>query len=147
MKIRNALFENPQYLETMNKIHGSQQLSVTEAFHVNRLFKQIAELQTEYHELKQTVLEKYGEKSENEDPVKGIEYHISPGENMKKFTKDMNELLIIEHDLEIDKLSFPSGIDNGISVKDMDVLDLFFDFGFLGDPADPAEKATQNSKS
>ena len=42
----------------------------------------------------------------------------------------MNDLLNIEHDLEIEKLSFPSKINEGITVIDIDILNIFFDFGF-----------------
>ena len=36
MKIRNSLFENTQYFETIGKIHKSDQLSVMDAYRINR---------------------------------------------------------------------------------------------------------------
>ena len=44
MKIRNSLFENNQYFETIGKIHSSDQLSVMDAYRVNRLVKKLNEL-------------------------------------------------------------------------------------------------------
>ena len=58
MKIKNALFESGQYIETMNKIHQSRQLSVMDAYRINRLIKQVNELQAEYTTLKTGLLEK-----------------------------------------------------------------------------------------
>ena len=52
MKIRNTLFENNQYFETISKIHSSDKLSVMDAYRVNRLVKKLNELNTEYSELK-----------------------------------------------------------------------------------------------
>ena len=141
MKIRNALFESGQYITTMNKIHQSRQLSVMDAYRINRLIKQVNELQTEYVTLKSGLLEKHGEKIPAEDgydpnlppteqEAKGEMYRIEEGKTRDEFLKEMTELVNIEHDLGIDKLIFPSKIDDDITVADMDVLDIFFDFGF-----------------
>ena len=56
MKINNALFESGQYIETMSKIHQSRQLTVMDAYRINRLIKQVTELQTEYATLKSGLL-------------------------------------------------------------------------------------------
>ena len=44
MKIRNSLFENSQYLETIVKIHKSDQLGVMDAYRINRLVKKLDEI-------------------------------------------------------------------------------------------------------
>ena len=143
MKIKNSLFESPQYVNTMNKIHGSHQLTVMDAYRINRLIKQLSELQSEYQELKKGLLETHGEPgteedSENPSVQPGDQYYTVPNENRKDFLKEMGDLLNIEHDLGIEKIPFPSKIDDGILVADMDVLDIFFDFGF----DDPVESTT-----
>mgnify|MGYP001212598310 CR=1 FL=1 len=66
MKIRNSLFENKQYFETINKIHSSDQLSVMDAYRVNRLVKKLNELNKEYSELKSKLLTQYGKPGEEE---------------------------------------------------------------------------------
>ena len=139
MKIKNSLFESVQYNESMTKIHQSPKLSVMDAYRINRLVKNINELQTEYNGLKETLLEKFGEKIENslvtdegvsEDPeTTTTTFQIQP-EKREEFIKEMNELLAIEHDLETERLPFPQKIDEGITVGDIDVLNIFFDFGF-----------------
>ncbi len=56
MKIRNILFENKQYFETIGKIHESDKLSVMDAYRINRLVKKLNELNTEYDELEKETL-------------------------------------------------------------------------------------------
>ena len=138
MKITNSLFETNQYIESMTKVHQSPKLSVMDAYRINRLVKSINELNTEYNELKKGILTKFGEVVPPEEattpaPVEGIasqeEWRVLPG-NQEEFLKEMQELLSIEHDLETERLPFPSKIDEGITVSDIDVLNIFFDFGF-----------------
>jgi hypothetical protein len=43
----------------------------------------------------------------------------------------MNDLLSIEHDLEMEILSWPSKIKDGFSSKDLNTLELFFDLSGL----------------
>ena len=47
MKIKNRLFENKQYFVTIGKIHTSDQLSVMNAYRINRLVKKLNEIQEE----------------------------------------------------------------------------------------------------
>ena len=60
MKIKNAIFENKQYFETIGKIHASDQLSVMDAYRINRLVKKLNELQEEYSELKKKIFDQHG---------------------------------------------------------------------------------------
>ncbi|SVB74381.1 uncharacterized protein METZ01_LOCUS227235, partial [marine metagenome] len=60
MKIKNVIFENKQYFETIGKIHSSDQLSVMDAYRINRLVKKLNELNTEYDELKKKIFTQYG---------------------------------------------------------------------------------------
>ena len=66
MKIRNSLFENKQYFETIGKIHSSDQLSVMDAYRINRLVKKLNELNEEYMELKNKILTQHGTPGEKE---------------------------------------------------------------------------------
>ena len=125
MKIRNTLFENKQYFETIGKIHSSDQLSVMDAYRINRLVKKLNELNQEYIELKNKLLTQFGTPGEKEGEF------IVEGENRVSFTKEMNDLLSIEHDLETETLSWPSKIKDGFSAKDLNTLELFFDLSEL----------------
>ena len=78
MKIRNTLFENKQYFETIGKIHSSDKLSVMDAYRINRLVKKLNELNTEYFELKNKLLEHYGTPGEKEGT------HVVEKENRKE---------------------------------------------------------------
>ena len=66
MKIRNSLFENKQYFETIGKIHSSDKLSVMDAYRINRLVKKLNELNAEYSELKNKLLTQHGTPGEEE---------------------------------------------------------------------------------
>ena len=100
MKIRNSLFENNQYFETISKIHSSDKLSVMDAYRVNRLVKKLNELNAEYTELKKGLLEKFGTAGEEEGQF------VVEGDNKEPFMNEMNDLLNIEHDLETETLPY-----------------------------------------
>ena len=113
----------------MNKIHTSDKLTVLDAYRINRLIKQLQSLSEEYIELKTNLLKKFGNPDSGKEQS-GEKIYTVEEKNQKEFSKEMNDLLNIEHDLEIEKLSFPSKIDEGITVIDIDILNIFFDFGF-----------------
>ena len=128
MKIRNTLFENKQYFETIEKIHSSDQLSVMDAYRINRLVKKLNELNVEYTELKSKLLEQFGTPGEEEGQF-AVE-----GENKEPFMKEMNDLIGIEHDLETEMLSWPQKIEDGFSAADLNVLEMFFNMDELEEP-------------
>ena len=132
MKIKNAIFENKQYFETIGKIHKSDQLSVMDAYRINRLVKKMNELQEEYSELKKKILTQHGTPGKEKGTVE-----IST-ENREEFNKEYNELINIEHDLETEKLNFPKKIEDGFSSADLTVLETFFDLSGLEEK--PTEK-------
>ena len=145
MKIRNTLFENKQYFETIGKIHSSDQLSVMDAYRINRLVKILNELNTEYSELKKKLLDQFGTPGEEEGQF-AIE-----GDQREPFTKEMNDLLNIEHDLETEMLAFPSKLEDGFSAADLNIVEMFFDLSGLEenpkedepDITTPTEKETE----
>ena len=146
MKIKNVIFENKQYFETIGKIHQSDQLSVMDAYRINRLVKKLNELNTEYVELKKKIFEQYGTPGETEGT-----YQIGL-ENREAFAGEYNDLISIEHDLETEMLTFPSKLENGISAADLNIMEMFFDLSGLEekektkdepDITTPTEKETE----
>ena len=125
MKIKNLIFEKKQYFVTIEKIHSSDQLSVMDAYRVNRLVRKLTELNEEFQELKQKILTQYGTPGEKEKT-----YEIS-AENRESFNAEYNELIDIEHDLEDEKLPFPKKIEDGFSATDLNILETFFDLSGL----------------
>ena len=125
MKIKNSLFENKQYFETIGKIHESDKLSVMDAYHINRLVKKLNELNDEYTELKKKILSQYGTPGKEEGTVQ-IE-----AENREAFAGEYNDLIGIEHDLETEMLVFPSKLEDGFSAADLGIMELFFDMSTL----------------
>jgi hypothetical protein len=125
MKIKNLIFENKQYFETIGKIHRSDQLSVMDAYRVNRLVKKLNELQEEFSELKKRILSQHGTPNEEEGTV------VISKKNRGEFNTEYNELINIEHDLKIEKLNFPKKIEDGFSATDLNILETFFDLSGL----------------
>ena len=125
MKIKNRLFENKQYFVTIGKIHTSDQLSVVDAYRINRLVKKLSELQEEFSELKKRILSQHGTLNEEEGTV------VISKENREEFNAEYKELADIEHDLETEKLTFPKKIEDGFSAADLTILELFFDLSGL----------------
>ena len=140
MKIRNTLFENTQYFETIGKIHKSDQLSVMDAYRINRLVKKLNELNEEYSELKKKLLDQFGTPGEEEGQFK-VE-----GDNQEPFMKEMNDLINIEHDLETETLAFPSKLEDGFSAADLNVMEMFFDLSGFDEEEKP-EKEDEPEKS
>ena len=133
MKIRNSLFENKQYFETINKIHSSDQLSVMDAYRVNRLVKKLNELNTEYMELKNKILTQHGTPGEEEGQF------TVEGNSREEFLKEFNELLGIEHDLETELLSWPNKIEDGFSAMDLNILEMFFNLDEMTEPKEETD--------
>ena len=125
MKIRNTLFENKQYFETIGKIHSSDKLSVMDAYRINRLVKKLNELNEEYNELKKKIFTQYGTPGEEEGTVE-----VGP-ENREAFAGEYNDLISIEHDLETEMLTFPSKLEDGFSAADLNIMEMFFDLSGL----------------
>ena len=124
MKIKNVIFENKQYFETIEKIYESDKLSVMDAHRTNRLIKKLNELNTEYDKLKKKIVTQYGTLEEEGT------FKIGP-ENREAFTKEYNDLIDIEHDLEMEKLPFPNKIKDGFSAADFNIMEMFFDLSGL----------------
>ena len=125
MKIKNVIFENKQYFETIGKIHKSDQLSVMDAYRINRLVKKLNELNTEYDELKNKIFTQYGTPGEKEGTT------VIELENREAFVTEFNDLVDIEHDLETEMLTFPSKLEDGFSAADLNIMELFFDLSGL----------------
>jgi len=133
MKIKNTIFENKQYIKTIEKIHNSDQLSIMDAYRINRLVGKLSELQEEYGEIKKKIFDQYGTLNEEKGTI------TISAEDRAGFNTEYNDLLDIEHDLETEKLSFPNKIEDGFSSADLNVLETFFDLSGL----EPKEKPTE----
>ena len=141
MKIKNVIFENKQYFKTIGKIHQSDQLSVMDAYRINRLVKKLNELNEEYDELKKKIFTQYGTPGEEEGTT------IIGSENREAFAGEYNDLIDIEHDLETEMLAFPSKLEDGISSADLNIMEMFFDLSGLEEkPKDEPDITTPTEK-
>ena len=133
MKIKYGIFENKQYYKTIGKIHSSDQLSVMDAYRINRLVKKLNELNTEYMELKNKLLTQHGTPGEEEGQF------TVEGDSREEFLKEFNELLGIEHDLETEMLPWPNKIEDGFSATDLNILEMFFNLDEMVEPKEETD--------
>ena len=122
IKFENNLFENKQYVSLFTKINDLD-LHITDAFRINRLVKKLDELSTEYTGLRKTLNDKYG--TLDGDIVKVEKDNVEP------YTKELGELLVIEHELDIELLPLPKGMEENISAVEIDIVEKFFDLSSL----------------
>ena len=139
MKIKNGIFENKQYFETIGKIHASDQLSIMDAYRINRLVKKLNELNEEYSELKKKIFTQHGTPGKEEGTVE-----IS-AENREVFASEYNDLISIEHDLETEKLSFQNKIEDGFSSADLNGLETIIDLSGLEEKPTETEDEPDNT--
>ena len=122
IKFENNVFENKQYVRLFTKINDLD-LHITDAFRINRLVKKLDELSAEYTGLRTTLNDKYG-------TVDGDRVTIEK-DNVEQYTKELGELLVIEHELDIELLPLPKGMEENISATEIDIVEKFFDLSSL----------------
>ena len=122
IKFENNVFENKQYVSLFTKINDLD-LHITDAFRINRLVKKLDELSSEYTGLRKTLNDKYG--TLDGDIVKVEKDNVEP------YTKELGELLVIEHELDIELLPLPKGMEENISAVEIDIVEKFFDLSSL----------------
>lgn len=122
IKFENNVFENKQYVSLFTKINDLD-LHITDAFRINRLVKKLDELSAEYTGLRTTLNDKYG-------TVDGDRVTIEK-DNVEPYTKELGELLVIEHELDIELLPLPKGMEENISATEIDIVEKFFDLSSL----------------
>ena len=122
IKFENNVFENKQYVSLFKKINDLD-LHITDAFRINRLVKKLDELSAEYTGLRKTLNDKYG-------TVDGNKVTIEK-DNVEPYTKELGELLVIEHELDIELLPLPKGMEENISATEIDIVEKFFDLSSL----------------
>ena len=122
IKFENNVFENKQYVSLFKKINDLD-LHITDAFRINRLVKKLDELSAEYTGLRKTLNDKYG-------TVDGDRVTIEK-DNVEPYTKELGELLVIEHEIDIELLPLPKGMEENISATEIDIVEKFFDLSSL----------------
>ena len=122
IKFENSVFENKQYVSLFTKINDLD-LHITDAFRINRLVKKLDELSAEYTGLRTTLNDKYGTVDGNKVTIES--------DNVEEYTKELGELLTIEHEIDMEILSLPKGMEENISATEIDIVEKFFDLSSL----------------
>ena len=121
--LKNTVFENTNFFKALNKVISNEKISIADAYRINKIIKQFKEYEKEYQEVKVQALQKYGDADPEQEG-----YYIIPPENKAAFQAEISEVLAIEHDFGIDKPQFPNAIKEGVTVADINELELVFDF-------------------
>lgn len=106
IKLKNYVFQNTQFTETITKINNSENLPVKTAYWINKLTKELADRAKDYEEIRIKLLEKHGNEQVDEEGNSTGSYHIEK-ENMDVFTTDFTELLEQEFEMSLKKAEYP----------------------------------------
>ena len=89
--------------------------------------------------MKKGLLDQFGTPGEEEGQFK-VER-----DNQEPFMKEMNDLISIEHDLETEKLAFPSKLEDGFSAADLNIMEMFFDLSELENKPEKEDEPKKSS--
>jgi hypothetical protein len=107
-------------------------INATSAFRLTRIIKELSSIVEDKVKMEQRILDKWVQKDEfgNKVAVKDSEDNIIDGAvnitDFDEFTKEMRQLLDIEHKLPFDKISFDDLNLQTAKIKDLIKLDFLF---------------------
>lgn len=123
IELKNEVFINEEFIKAVRTINSSDEMSAKAAYWFNRFSKELQERSKDFDEIKQKLLEKYGKLNEE----KG-HYDIEK-DNVNEFTKQFEELLTQQFEINLTKILFPETIK--ISPYQIELLEDIFDFSTL----------------
>lgn len=121
IKLKNIVFENTSFFETLQKVYKNKELKPKYAFKLYKLAKTLEEKNVLFSGFKQQLLDQYGE-VDPEDQTK----YIVQGDQRQEFTEKYNELLNDEIDLDFDKFVYVDEL--AFAPGDFIVLEQIFDY-------------------
>ena len=124
IKLKNEVFENQLFFETIRKINDSEEMSAKDAYWFNRFTKELKPLLESYEEVRTKLLKKYGKESTNQEGSSIIEK-----DNIEKFQTEINSLNSQIASLTIAKINYPE--DLKLSPKQMSLMEDIFNFDNL----------------
>jgi len=121
--------------ETIDALNNLIELDInaTAAFRLTRIIKEVSSIVEDKLTTEKRILEKWVEKDENGQVVKPKDQEGNFVEdavniiNVQEFTKEMNELMMIENEIKFDKIKFEDLNLQTAKIKDLIKLDFLFD--------------------
>lgn len=128
--IKNSQLNN----ETIDALNNLIELDInaSAAFKLTRIIKQLSSIVEDKLAMEKRILEKWVEKDENGEIIRPTDQNgnvIEDSVNIKnpdEFTKEMNELMLVENTLDFDKLDFEDLKLETAKVKDLIKLEFLF---------------------
>lgn len=121
IKLKNEVFENQVFFETVRKINDSEEMTAKDAYWFNRFTKELQPLLASYEEVRAKLLKKFGK--ENPEQPGNV---IIEKENIEPFQKEINSLNNQIATLTIAKISYPENLK--LSPKQMSIMENIFSF-------------------
>lgn len=129
--IRNSQLNN----ETIDALNNLIELDInaSAAFKLTRIIKQLSSIVEDKLTMEKRILEKWVEKDENGEIVRPKDQEGNVVEdavnitNVDEFTKEMNDLMMVENTLDFEKLKFEDLKLETAKVKDLIKLEFLFD--------------------
>jgi hypothetical protein len=121
--------------ETIDALNNLIELDInaTAAFRLTRIIKEVSSIVEDKLATEKRILEKWVEKDENDQVVRPKDQEGNFVEdavnitNVQEFTKEMNELMLVESEIKFDKIKFEDLNLQTAKVKDLIKLDFLFD--------------------
>lgn len=121
--------------ETIDALNNLIELDInaTAAFRLTRIIKEVSSIVEDKLATEKRILEKWVEKDENGQVVRPKDQEGNFVEdavnitNVQEFTKEMNELMLVESEIKFDKIKFEDLNLQTAKVKDLIKLDFLFD--------------------
>lgn len=121
--------------ETIDALNGLIELDINAgtAFRLTRIIKEISSIVEDKLATEKKILEKYVEKDGEGNTIRPKDAEGNVVEdavniiNVEEFTKEMNELMSIDNDINFDKIKFEDLELKTAKVKDLIKLDFLFD--------------------
>ena len=128
--IKNSQLNN----ETIDALNNLIELDInaSAAFKLTRIIKQLSSIVEDKLAMEKRILDKWVEKDENGEIIRPTDQNgnvIEDSVNIKnpdEFTKEMNELMLVENTLDFDKLDFEDLKLETAKVKDLIKLEFLF---------------------
>lgn len=124
IRIKNEVFENNLFIDTIRKINDSENLTAKDAYWFNRFSKELAQRMTDYEDIRTKLLKKYGVESPDTPGSFTIEK-----ENTVDFLKDSNELGSEIITIKLEQIVYPENLK--LTPNQIGVMENIFDFSIL----------------
>jgi len=121
--LTNEHLENPNFGEALKKLYHQDDLPITSAFALNKLYKEIESNNLSFVEVKNKIQKKWS--VEENDKV------IIPKENVPSYTTEMVELLGVEFSINADPIPYTDTMK--LSASDIELLNNIIDFTSIGE--------------